>query len=169
MKISINSIQLAIKSVFMSRRKKPILYLDMDNVLVDFESGINALSVWEKNQYEGRYDECPGIFAHMKPLDGAVAAFLTLNRYFDVYILSTAPWNNPGAWQDKRIWVERYLGDAATKRLILSHNKNLNFGHYLVDDRTANGADKFMGEHIHFGTEKFPDWDSVVPYLLSEI
>lgn len=27
-------------------------------------------------------------------------------------------------------------------------------------------AGEFIGEHIHFGTEKFPDWDAVCTYLL---
>jgi len=51
------------------------------------------------------------------------------------------------------------------KELILSHHKNLSMGDFLVDDRLKNGADKFCGEHIHFGTEKFPDWASVVTYF----
>ena len=39
--------------------------------------------------------------------------------------------------------------------MILSHHKNLNQGDYLIDDRTKNGAGKFQGEHVHFGTEQF--------------
>ena len=27
------------------------------------------------------------------------------------------------------------------------------------------GEIKFRGEHIHFGTDKFPDWKTVVCYL----
>ena len=50
--------------------------------------------------------------------------------------------------------------------LILSHPKNLNSGDYLIDDRTKNGADMFKGEHIHFGQDKFPDWESVLEYLV---
>ena len=38
-------------------------------------------------------------------------------------------------------------------------------GDYLVDDSTRNGAGEFSGEHIHFGTDKFPDWKSVLDYL----
>jgi 5'(3')-deoxyribonucleotidase len=49
--------------------------------------------------------------------------------------------------------------------LILSHNKHLNHGDYLIDDRDKNGADKFTGELILFGGEKFPHWDSVIEYL----
>ena len=73
-----------------------------------------------------------------------------LTEHFDVYILSTAPWNNPSAWSDILLWVQKHLGDIAYKRLILSSNKNLNAGDYLIDDRTANGASDFKGEHIHF-------------------
>jgi len=36
----------------------------------------------------------------------------------------------------------------------------------LVDFMSA--VDKFGGEHIHFGTERFPDWKSVTEYLLKK-
>ncbi|ATX81719.1 5'(3')-deoxyribonucleotidase [Mariprofundus ferrinatatus] len=148
-----------------SDAKKKVLFIDMDNVLVDFQSGINQLNEEQLKEYEGRYDEVPGIFSTMKPKEGALEAFRLLARKFDAYILSTAPWENPSAWSDKLEWVKKYLGDPAYKRLILSHHKNLSEGDYLIDDRTANGADRFTGEHIHFGTEKFTNWYSVLHYL----
>ena len=52
------------------------------------------------------------------------------------------------------------------KKIIMTHRKDMIYGDYLIDDRTANGAAQFKGEHIHFGTSKFPDWASVVKYLL---
>jgi 5'-nucleotidase len=61
--------------------------------------------------------------------------------------------------------VKQYLGEPAYKRLIISHYKNLNQGDFLVDDRPKNGAKDFTGEWIQFGTEKFPDWDTVLEYL----
>jgi 5'(3')-deoxyribonucleotidase len=100
------------------------------------------------------------------PVDGGIDAYHKLNEVYDVYILSTAPWNNPSAWIDKLHWVKKYLGEAAHKRLILTHHKNLNKGDYLIDDRTKNGACEFEGEHIHFLTDKFPNWKSVLNYLL---
>ena len=102
----------------------------------------------------------------MTPLEGAIDAFETLSKKYDSYILSTAPWENSSAWKDKNEWVKKYLGKSAHKRLILSHHKNLNKGDYLIDDRTANGAGEFEGEHIQFGSDKFPDWESVLEYLL---
>ena len=145
-----------------------ILYVDMDNVLVNFKSGIDRLSEEDQRKYRGEYDEVPGIFSLMDPVPGAIEAFEFLARHYDTYILSTAPWNNPSAWSDKVLWVQKYLGEVAYKRLILSHHKNLNDGHYLIDDRTKNGADRFRGEHIHFATPAFPDWASVVHYLNSK-
>ena len=142
------------------------LYIDMDNVLVDFPTGIARISDLQRNEFEGRLDEVLGIFSLMEPMEGAVDSFHKLAYKYDTYILSTAPWENHTAWSDKLIWVKKYLGTPAYKRLILSHHKNLNSGDYLIDDRLKNGVDKFQGEHIHFGTEKFPDWKSVCEYLL---
>lgn len=144
---------------------KKILYVDMDNVLVDFRSGIRRLSDELGEEYEGRLDEVPHIFSLMDPVAGALEAIEELAERFDMYVLSTSPWENPSAWSDKLEWVKKYLGDTGYKRLILTHHKNLNIGDYLVDDRTKNGADRFSGEHILFGSEQFPDWPSVVRYL----
>lgn len=148
---------------------RKILYVDLDNTLVDLQSGIDSISAEQLAEYETRFDEVPGIFALMAPLPGAIAAYTELARLFDTYILSTAPWRNPSAWSDKLEWVQLHLGmdeDApAYKRLILSHHKNLNRGHFLVDDRDKNGADHFKGELVRFGSEEFPDWDAVLAYL----
>ncbi len=142
-----------------------ILYVDMDNVLVDFPTGIARVSEDVQLEYAGRLDEVPGIFGLMQPIAGAIESFNLLSTMFDTYILSTAPWNNPSAWSDKLLWVQENLGSTAYKRLILSHHKNLNDGDYLIDNRTKNGVDRFRGEHIHFGTTQFPDWPSVISYL----
>jgi len=144
---------------------KKILYVDMDNVLVDFQSAFSRVSPDLLSKHENDKDEIPGIFSLMDPMQGAIKSFNELSKLFDTYILSTSPWENDSAWTDKLRWVKKHLGEAAFKRLILSHHKNLNLGDFLIDDRTKNGADKFQGEHIHFGTEKFPDWESVVKYL----
>ena len=147
---------------------KKTVYVDMDNVLVDFQSAFPKLSKDVLEEYEDDKDDIPGIFDLMEPMPGAIDSFIELTKHFDTYILSTAPWNNPSAWSDKLLWVKENLGEIASRRLILTHHKNLNTGDYLIDDRTARGADKFAGEHIHFGTKKFPDWQSVMNYLRSK-
>ena len=61
--------------------------------------------------------------------------------------------------------VNNYGLPGITTAQLLSHHKQLNRGHYLIDDRTKNGAGEFEGEHIHFGTASFPDWPTVLTYL----
>ena len=138
----------------------------MDGVLVDFQSGIDSLTEEQRESFKDGLDDVPGIFSKMKPVEGALEAYEELTRHFDVYILSTAPWNNPSAWTDKLLWVKKYLGDLAHKRLIFSHNKHLNDGDFLIDDRTANGAENFKGEHVKFLSEEFQNWDDVLNYLI---
>lgn len=144
---------------------KKILYVDMDNVLVDFRSAFPRIAEETLAEYHSDPDEIPGIFSLMDPMEGAIDGYLRLSELFDTYILSTAPWENPSAWSDKLLWVKEHLGEVAYKRLIISHNKNLHQGHFLIDDRPNNGADQFPGEHIMFGSNAFPDWPTVVDYL----
>ena len=144
------------------RMKKQIIYIDMDNVLVDFTTAFPHLSDETMREYDGHLDDVPGIFSLMKPVKGAIEAYHYLAEHFDVYILSTAPWNNPSAWADKLVWVKQYLGDIAYKRLILTHHKDLNHGDFLIDDRQKNGASEFQGKLILFGSEQYPNWEVVV-------
>lgn len=146
--------------------EKKIVYVDMDNVLVDFKSGIDRIDSYTIASYEDRLDEVPGIFSLMAPMEDAIESYEKLCKHFDTYILSTSPWENATALNDKLDWVKKYLGNHAYKRLILSHHKHLNHGDYLIDDREKNGADKFVGELILFGGQKYPNWKSVMKYLI---
>lgn len=167
---------------------KKILFFDMDNVLVDFQSGIDKLSDAERQEYgeyydnagikhKAHYDDVPGIFALMDPILGAIDAVHKLAEKYDIYILSTSPWKNPTALNDKLAWVKKYFGsekgDVFYKRLIFSHHKNLCHGDYLIDDRPhKNGVDQFTGEVIHFDTKdpsaRFHSWNEVVEYLMGK-
>jgi len=152
---------------------KKLVYIDMDNVLVNFQTGIDRLSEEKRKQYDGNLDDTPGIFALMDPMPGAIEAVGILSEKFELFVLSTAPWKNSSAWSDKLDWIKKYFGEDEKspfyKRLIISHHKNLNRGNFLIDDRDKNGADNFTGELIRFGSAEFMDWQAVTKYLLSKV
>ena len=146
--------------------KKKICYSDMDGVLCDFYGAIQKHP--EKDKYsKSTYDMMPGVFNNLDPMPGAIEAFELLFEMFDVYILSTPPWRNPDAWIHKKDWIEKYI-PKAKRRLILSHHKNLAKGDYLIDDTFYRGQKDFEGEWLHFGSNKFPGWDSVIKYLVEK-
>jgi 5'-nucleotidase len=138
--------------------KKPLIYLDMDGVLADYEAMMGT----------GKYDNhrAEGFFKELPMIKGMKEAVLKLSEKYELHILSTAPWSAPFAWKEKREWIEDTFGELFFKKITLTHRKDLSIGDYLIDDRTANGAGDFTGEHIHFGTYNFPDWDSILKYLL---
>lgn len=163
---------------------KKILYIDMDNVVVDFKTGIERVPAEQMQRHIERagrdkngepkdLDDIEGIFSLMEPMPSAIESVIELTEHFDTYLLSSSPWNNPSAWSDKVNWVHKHFGfekhSPLYKRLILSHHKNLNDGHFLIDDRLKNGAELFGhkpgSEHIHFGQDPFENWIKVLDHM----
>ena len=145
-----------------------IIYVDLDGVVADFDKGKLEHPLGGVTPYIGRPDKLPGVYENLAPIPNAIESVNKLlnDTNFEVYFLSTAPWDNPEAWMHKRLWVAKYFDEKLIrKRLILSHHKQLLIGDYLIDDRRFNGASEFEGEWIHFGSEQFSDWKSVLDYL----
>lgn len=146
---------------------RKIIYVNMGGVLMDFHRGLERVDDTLRKEYAGRYREIPHIVSYMPPIEGAVEAMRMLKDCgrFDVYILSTSPWENPTVWSDKVEWINRYLDSYYCKRLIQTHHKNLLRGDYIIDDRGKHGTGGFKGEWIQFGSFDFPNWDSVLKFL----
>ena len=150
---------------------KRIVYIDMDGVLCDYvgakrdalESSPNI--IYPQSQH--------GFFTNLQPIAGAVASWyklLYLSKVYDPYILTAPSLPNPMSYTEKRVWVERYLGKDAVGRLIISPRKDLSKGDFLIDDNLkGRGQDKFEGELIHFGSQKFDCWDTIITYLNNKI
>ncbi len=92
---------------FKLQKMNQIVYVDMDNVLVDFKTGIEKLSPEELEKYACRYDEVQHIFSKMEPMEKAIESYIKLCDKFDTYILSTSPWENHTALNDKLEWVKK--------------------------------------------------------------
>lgn len=145
-----------------------IIYIDLDGVVADFEKGRLQHPLSAITPYIGRPDKLPGVYENLDPITDSIESVTELfnNPDFDVYFLSSAPWDNPEAWTHKRLWVAKYFDvKIIRKRLILSHHKQLLIGDYLIDDNQWNGASEFQGKWIHFGSQEFPDWKTVLNYL----
>ena len=148
---------------------RELIFIDMDGVLADAEARMkewsDKLGLTTKELFDKKLYHMPGFYLDLPLINGAKESFEKLSKKYEVYILTAPSWENPSCYTDKRLWVEKYLGEPAYKRLIISNDKSLFSGRALIDDRTKYGVTKFKGEHIHFGTEKFPDWNSVLEYL----
>jgi 5'-nucleotidase len=160
--------------------KKEILNVDMDGVCADFDKSIlsidptiGTLSLTAPN-YEERAARVDAIvlantqiFEELEPIEGAIETIKRLSQHFEIYFVSTPMDSCPESFTGKKRWLNKHFGDFAKKRLVLTHRKDLVIGDYLVDDRIVNGVENFKGKHIHFGTEKFPDWIKVEKYLMA--
>jgi 5'(3')-deoxyribonucleotidase len=74
-----------------------------------------------------------------------------LSNKYDLFIATTASWDNPESWRDKRLWIEQNFGDLFKKKMFITHRKDLLVGHFLIDDRLAYGSEKFKGNLTSFG------------------
>jgi 5'-nucleotidase len=167
---------------------KKVIFVDMDGVLCDFKSAwenyiqqLKELKQYENfpenfkefedaiiDFYDQNPDLIPNIFENLAPIDGAIDAIKKLNDtgMFDLCVATTSPWESPKAAADKLKWIQNHFYKTFYKSMCITHRKDLLKGDILIDDRTANGADKFEGELIEFGSVRFPNWQSVVDYIL---
>lgn len=151
-------------NAFTNLSPKKRLHVDMDGVLCNIVKGY----MWAKARHPGvKYPQSiPGLFENLVPIEGAVEAINRLREDFDLWILSAPSVRNPNCYKEKRIWIEKYFDYSLAKRLILCTNKGLVKGHYLIDDNLdGKGQETFEGELIHFGSSKYPNWESVLKYF----
>ena len=139
----------------------------MDGVVSDFDKGRENSPLRYTSPYKGRPDRIPDIYKDLEPIEGAIRAVNKILNHsdFETFFLSTPPWDNPDGWKHKRLWIGKYFGKAARHKLILSSRKDLNIGDYLIDDSNHRGQGLFRGEWIHFGSDRFPNWKTVMDYL----
>ena len=140
----------------------------MDDVLCDF-TGLKEKMLrkapaiaYPQSQY--------GFYESLEPIQGGIAAmsfFLNVPLY-NPYILTAPSVLNPLCYTEKRIWVEKHLGMEFVNRLIISPDKSLLKGDYLIDDCSeGRGQENFEGKLIKFGSDEFPNWQTVIKYYES--
>jgi len=139
-----------------------IVYVDMDDVICDYTKFYQEA---KKQRPEIIYPQSIyGFFSNLKPIDGAIETIIALkqSKDYEVYILTAPSIYNPLCYTEKRVWVEKWLGYDFVHRLIISPNKGLLIGDFLIDDHIeGNGQENFQGKIIQFGSKSYPGWDDI--------
>jgi len=144
------------------------IYVDMDNVLCDYSL-----------MYEKMLEKEPDIkypqsqykfFEDLEPILDAVESYKKLSNHYDMRILTAPSIENRLCYTEKANWVFKYFGLDVLENLNISCDKSQFDGQFLIDDLLVRGVSEFNHdinkEHIHFGSKYFPNWETVLKYLL---
>ena len=138
------------------------IFVDLDDIMCHYKKAF----IRDVNDTTPYPQSKVGFFANLKPIDGAIEAFNLLGKKYDMWILSSPSYMNPSSYTEKRLWVEKYLGLEMCKKLILTCDKSLIMGDYLIDDTLTRKQLEFPGEFIHYGSKMYPDWQTILDKLL---
>lgn len=138
-----------------------IIYIDMDDTLCDYTKHYNSYKIlYPNNQYPQSIYK---FFETIPPIPKAIETVKKLNAVYDVWILTRPSVFNPLCYTEKRNWIEQHLGIEYCHKLIISPNKTLLKGGYLIDDVKWD----FDGVQLQYGTSKYKDWNDISKYFLS--
>lgn len=153
--------------------KRKILYLDLDDTIADFyKSAKNNLGlVDESKMYEKDF------FFNLDPVDGALSSVRKLIRMgFDIWILTQPLADCFISYTDKVKWVGLHFPEL-TNKIVMTQDKGLHLGHYLIDDNAEKWKEKFEkngGKFVHFKYDRGKniyhrrEWDEVVKFFENE-
>lgn len=138
---------------------KKIILVDMDGVLADFENGL--LQEWKKKfphlphvplEKRDSIYSAPGFFQNLGVISGGKEALMKMQELgHDVFICTSPISRYKNCVLEKYHWVEKNLGFEWTKKIIMTNDKTLVFGDFLIDDKPKHvGLRKPVWKHILF-------------------
>ena len=145
------------------KENKKIIFIDMDGVLCDFTKSYRAGLIEDPTQQYPQSKK--GFFLNLDEMTDAIASFRKLQKQYDVWILTRPSFYNVHCFTEKAEWVLEHFDFDVLKKTIMCGYKSLLKGDYLIDDTNNDGQSDFEGKWIEFGSEEYPDWNSVVEYL----
>ena len=141
-----------------------IVLIDMDGVLCNFNKAYKqAISKtsgikFPQSQYK--------FFENLEPIENSIESINLLKTKFKVYILTRPSIQNPLCYTEKRNWIEKYFGLDMCNNLIISCDKTMVKGDFLIDDNEQLGEFNPEWKLLKFGTSEYPEWKSIVEKLM---
>ena len=141
-----------------------VVLVDLDDTIFDYKGAKerailnNPGNIWPQSSYK--------FFENLEPIYGAIEGFKILQSKYKVKILTRPSILNPLSYTEKRNSVEKYFGFNTVKDLILACDKTMVKGDFLIDDLIQEGDYFPEWELIQIGTDRFPNWETIVKYLI---
>lgn len=162
----------------MSKGKNKLIYLDLDDTLADFYSASKNLH-GTVDEYKMWHDE---FFLNLRPIPGARGAVFDLQKLgYDIWVLTQPLAECFESYSDKAKWVQLHF-PSLYKKIIMTQDKGLHLGDYLVDDNKEKWKEKFEkngGKFVHYpynvetrvkmnDRDHHDAWDSIIRFFKSE-
>ncbi len=134
-----------------------IVYVDIDNTINYYHDHFLArLREYPNLTYP---QSMPGFYLNILPMEDGLESIKALKEAgYDVYLASRPSYPNTHCYTEKAEWVKKHLGEDWLPKLILTPNKSLLIGDYLVDDCNWD----FKGRMILFDR----NWPDVVKQIV---
>ena len=143
---------------------REICYIDLDDTMCNFMKAYR-LALYREPHIQYPQSQLK-FFENLEPINGAIDAYWKLSGKYHVRILTRPSVWNPLSYMEKRLWVEKHLGFKECDNLIMSCDKTLLRGLYLIDDAHQEGLLVPEWKQLVFGSLEFPDWNSICNFLL---
>lgn len=127
---------------------KPIVFLDLDNVLADFDNSPDIPEA-DKEQYNHPNIYKKGFFYNLPVMPGAIEFVekLLKSDKFDLHVLTQPVSGSSHSYRDKVIWVKKYFPQLVNK-ITMTQDKTMLRGEILIDDNPK--WQEFKGKFILF-------------------
>lgn len=120
------------------QRERPIIYIAFEDTLMD---------------------------ASQTPKPSMGKALRLLAEHYQLYFVGQTDTQTGANMQKLFDWAAAHVGVMAYNHLIFSNHPDMLYGDYLIEAQSDESTEKFMGTHIHLGSDTFKTWEDVITFF----